>query len=230
MNFKEIKYKINLATLSSPSSGRINELLVKHLTPIANELGLNYSTDKNQWFNKFNKNGIKHVIQFQKTKGNQAILIYGSCFDFLPTISGNNRIITHRTDKSTKLHLFEYANTATKKSFFKNRLLESISLHNEKDFEKTLSESLIGHKPIIEKWFKNNSSIEQNIETCLYQTNQEVRYSTHYPTLDYILSFLYSNNNKQLKANEKWSEFKMKNRDIIDFKTLESLEKKIKIC
>lgn len=230
MRFKEIKHNINLVTLSPLNSERIKELLIKHVAPVAIELGLTSSTNKNQWFNQFDKNGIKHVIQFQQSKGNEAILSYGNCFEFIPTISGSNKIVNHRTDKSTKLHLFEYANTATKKHFFKTKQLEPISLHNEKEFEKTLSNSILGHKEIIENWFRSNSSIIQNIETCLDQLNQKEKYSLHYPTHDYVLSFLYSKNNEQLKANKKWSEFKNNNEELYNSTILETIEQKIKIC
>jgi hypothetical protein len=230
MNFKEIKHNINLGTLSPLNSERIKELLIKHVKPIANEFGLTYSTDKNQWFNQFDQNGIKHVIQFQKTKGNEAILMYGTCFEFIPTINGNNKIVNHRTDKSTKLHLFEYANTATKKHFFKREQLESISLHNENELEKTLSNSIIGHKEIIENWFQNNLSLRQNIATCLNQTDLKDGYGGHSPSQDYVLSFLYSKNNEQLKADNKWAEFKTKNQDFYKSDILTSIEQKIKIC
>ena len=230
MKFKEIKHNINLRTLSPVTSEIIKKLLIKHIVPVAKELGLINSINNNQWFNHFNENGIKHVIQFQKTKGNQAILAYGNCFEFLPTISGSNKIVNHRTDKSTKLHLFEYANTATKKYFFRTKQLESISLNNEKEFEKTLSNCILGHKEIIRNWFKNNTSLNQNIASCIRQSNQNDGYAQHYPTYDYVLSFLYSKNSDQLKASEKWCNFKTNNQELYNSEILKNIEQKINIC
>jgi len=40
-------------------------------------------------------------------KGETGTFTYGNCFQFVPTYSNSAKMINHKTDKSTKLHLFE---------------------------------------------------------------------------------------------------------------------------
>ena len=59
------------------------------------------------WFDDFNDEEIKRVFHYNLMKGETGTFTYGVCFNFVQTYTETALIKNHRTDKSTKLHLFE---------------------------------------------------------------------------------------------------------------------------
>lgn len=163
------------------------------VTPEFEKIGLNKWDGKYTWFNDFNNENVKHVVHYQVLKGIQGSFSYGNCFSFIPTVSNGKKLINHRTDKSTILHLFERLD-GWKGSFENNKNSKDFVLHwNEKEFRNSL-ESIIKTYPIkMRKWFEDNSTVNQNIQSATKQVLQKGSYEYHGPDQKYILAFLYAN-------------------------------------
>ncbi|WP_298489459.1 hypothetical protein [uncultured Maribacter sp.] len=165
------------------------------MTPALNNIGLNKWDGKYTWYNDFNESGIKHVVRYQVFKGFNGSFAYGNCFSFIPTTSNNGKkLINHKTDKSTTLHLWERLD-GWKESFEgtqRENPYDKISHWNEKDFRKTLDLVIKKYPKRLENWFDEHNNIEQSILTVKKQIDLGGSYDFNSPSQQYLLAFLYA--------------------------------------
>ncbi len=168
------------------------EIFKEKVTPEFANIGLNNWNGKYLWYSDFNKEGIKHVIEYNVFKYYGGSFTYGNCFYSVPTISGN-RLINHRTDKSTKIHFFKRLDEWQKSLEENNRNNpDYISTINEVKFRKSLDDVLNRNIPKMKQWFDSMTTIEDNIQglekdvkTSPYEIGQRI------VSCEYILGFLY---------------------------------------
>jgi len=169
------------------------EIFKEKLTPEFIKIGLNNWNGKYIWSSDFNKEGVKHVVEYNVLKGYGGSFSYGNCFYSMPTISGEKKLIYHKTDKSTKIHLYRMLD-GWQESFENNIRfnLDRVSTANEKRFRSTLDDILVRNIPKLESWFVNTQNIEDNIKELkagLSKSNLEK--GQRIISNEYILSFLY---------------------------------------
>ena len=184
------------------------EKRIEILRDIANskfeKIGLKNWNGKYLWFSDFNKEGIKHVVEYNVLKGFGGSFSFGNCFDFVPTISGK-KLVNHRTDKSTKILYFKRLE-GWQKSFEKNNPInpDRISTINEQKFRDSLERVLFTNVPKIKNWFDGKSTLDENIsglhhdvKNPAYEIGQRIISSA------YILAFLYKQKGN-LESAEFW--------------------------
>lgn len=180
------------------------ELLNDIATPLFRDIGLNHWNGKYQWYSDFNSEGIKHVIEFNLLKGFSGGFTYGNCYNFVPTFSGK-RLIHHRTEKSTKLIYYKRSDR-WQKAIDTNRPInpDRINTANAKKFQKTLKYVLKKNITHFNAWFKQNSTIDDNILSLkkeLLHPSQEA--GIRIISDEYILAFLYKQK-EDLTNAEHW--------------------------
>ncbi len=79
------------------------EIFNEIVTPKFSQIGLTNWNGKYLWFSNFNEEGIKYVIEYNVLKGFGGSFSFGICYDFVPTITSQNKLTYHKTDKSTKI-------------------------------------------------------------------------------------------------------------------------------
>jgi hypothetical protein len=185
--------KPDYSKLDIPKAENIKGILDEHLTPMLRDAGLATWNGNYQWFGEFNEYGIRPVFQFVRLKGLSGTFAYGNCFKFMPTVSGTNKLLNHRTDKSVCLHLFERTE-GWRESFNGSELTDIVSFLNDKDFEKTLIQLRDNYQPKFEDWFSTNRTIPENIITAEKQLKGGSAYRINSPAQNYVLAFLYALN------------------------------------
>jgi hypothetical protein len=167
------------------------EIFKKKVTPEFAKIGLDNWNGKYLWFSEFNQDGIKHVIEYNVFKHYGGSFSYGNCFSSVPTLSGN-KLVNHRTDKSTKIHLFRRLSEWQKSMETNSRSNpDKISTINEEKFNQTLNSVLIRNIPELKVWFENHQNLEQNILTLTNDSeNPPFEIGQRIVSSEYILSFL----------------------------------------
>lgn len=214
----------DISKVDPPNRTEIDLLLKSKVDVAFKTIGLSNVLNNRVWFSDFDNNGLKSVVRFQLTKGLGAVFVFGKCFEFLPTISNSHKLINHKTDKSTTLHLFDYTDSIIiRPKFGKPRQL-LISVTNKSDFSKGLDLFLKFGLDKIKSWFEANQTIENCIETGLKQLSVNEQYSLHSPNQNYVLSYLYSKQGKPNEANAYLEKFLEERYDMLN----EEIETKIR--
>ncbi len=150
------------------------------------------------WF-KDNKSSIKQVFQYVRLKGEQGTFAWGVCLDFVPTISGG-KMKYHRTDKSVKLHLFEWTEEYAN-SFFGGQLGNGVATHwGETEAKQSIARLFDKYQKEILDWFESASSIDNLIEIAKRQIQTERSYIVHSPNPKFVLAFLLAKSGQLDKA------------------------------
>jgi len=168
---------------------QLKSLLHEIITPKLLDIGLTKYDGNYTWFSEFNSQKINFVFHYNLMKGETGTFTYGNCFQFVPTYSNSAKMINHKTDKSTKLHLFERTE-GWRKSFEGEPFTDKTSHWGETDCRKSIEELLEKYIPIMETWWINNSTIDQNIKTANYQIEKGGGYRVNHPKANYIKAFL----------------------------------------
>lgn len=221
--FKQIKTDFDYKSFEMPSKEEVNSILEEFVNPFASELGLTKCNKKNQWFGSFNTEGIKSVLEFTRLKGLSGAFKFGNCFNFLPTISSSKKLLNHRTDRSTKLHLFE-STYKIRNNLSDHAMGDLISFHNKIEFQNSLLKLVEKYKPIISMWYDNNKTISENINSAKYQLSVGSDYLINSPSLDYVLSFLYMKIGEDEKSTRHLNKFIETNKQFLN----EGVELKIR--
>lgn len=153
------------------------------------EIGLNKYDGRYLWFSNFDENGIKKVFHYNLMKGETGTFTYGNCFKFVPTFTNTATLLNHRTDKSTKLHLFERTE-GWRKSFEGEPFTDKTSHWGEFECRRTIEDLLNKYIPIMKLWWSNNITIDQNIDTANYQIEKGRGYKVNHPKANYVKAFL----------------------------------------
>ena len=177
----------------------LKTILNEIITPKMVDLGLSKYDGRYHWFSDFDKNGIKKVFHYNLMKGETGTFTYGNCFEFVPTYSQTAAIKNHKTDKSTKLHLFELTE-GWRKSFEGGVFTDQTSHWGETECRKTVEELLEKYIPIMQDWWANNLTINQNIETANYQIEKGGGYRGNHPSANYVKAFLIGKNGDKQNA------------------------------
>ena len=148
------------------------EILNEIATPKFSEIGLKNWNGKYLWFSDFNEDGIKFVVEYNVFKYFGGSFSFGICYDFIPTISSQNKLTYHKTDKSTKIIYYKRLE-GWQKSYENNSRInpDKISTVNEEKFRKSLNNVVENNIPKLKKWFEENKTIEQNITSLLNEIN-----------------------------------------------------------
>lgn len=175
----------------------LKALLNQIITPKLSTLGLRWRGDC-CWIGE-SVNGIRNIVNYSFiTRGRfRGLLAWGVALDFLPLPSGN-RFIYNRTEKSAKLHLFEwpegYIDSFRGKPFVDGY---GITSHRRDLAAETINQVIESELARIESFFKKASSIEGLIEIAEGQYfNNDSFGQMHSPHPSYVLSFLYAKNNR----------------------------------
>lgn len=222
--FKRLNANINLNNVNPPNKSEIDYLVSSKFDLAFKAIGLSNKVDKRLWFSDFDEFGLKNVIRFQLTKGLGAVFVFGKCFNFVPTISTSGRLIRHRTDKSTTLHLFDYSNDIKSKKLLGKKRRCEINLLNQNLFINDLDFLKKNGIDFINDWFKINQNVEQCIQTSLEQISLKGHYLLHSPNQLYVLAFLHSKVGNLIKSKEFFTEYMNYNKANLSFET----ENKIK--
>ncbi len=134
-------------------------------TPKFSEIGLNNWNGKYLWFSDFNEDGIKFVVEYNVFKSFGGCFSFGICYDFVPSISAQNKLIYHKTDKSTKI-IYCKRLEGWQKSLQMHSTIntDKISTINEVKFRNSLNYVIENNLPKLQKWFYENRTSEQNIK------------------------------------------------------------------
>lgn len=180
------------------------EIFNEKVTPEFFKIGLTNWDGKYKWYSDFNEEGIKHVVEYNVFKYYGGSFTYGNCYFSVPTFS-SKKLVNHRTDKSTMIHFYKRLSGWQKSMELNSRdNPDKISTINEKKFKTTLDDVLSRNISQIKNWFKEHSSLEQNIEGLVkvienppYEIGQRII------SCEYILSFLFKQKG-DLNSSEKW--------------------------
>ena len=183
------------------TKSQLKEILNDIITPRMDEIGLNKYDGRYLWFSDFNELGIKKVFHYNLMKGESGTFTYGNCFDFLSTYSSSGLIQNHKTDKSTKLHLFERTK-GWRKSFEGERFTDKTSHWGEEECRKSVNLLLNKYHPIMKKWWSVNSTLEQNINTANYQIEKGGGYNVNHPKTIYCKAFLLAKTGSKEAAKQ----------------------------
>ena len=181
------------------------EIFNEIVTPRFAEIGLNNWNGKYLWFSDFNDQGIKYVIEYNVFKGFGGSFSFGICYDFIPTISSQKKLIYHKTNKSTKIIYFKRLE-GWQKSYENNSRInpDKISTVNEEKFRKSLNNVIENNISKLKKWFAENKTIEQNRLHLLNDINNPpYEIGRRIISFEYILSFIYARN-KDFDSAEYW--------------------------
>ena len=163
-------------------------------TPKFAEIGLKNWNGKYIWFSDYNNEGIKHVVEYNVFKNFGGSFSFGNCFNFVPTISSNAKLVYHKTDKSTKLLYYKQLE-GWKKSYEEHLPLniDRISTINEEKFKRSLNDVLERNLPKFKIWFDNNQTREENISSLLIERKNEKRgFAQRTISFDYLLCFIFA--------------------------------------
>jgi len=172
------------------------EIFNELITPKFAEIGLNNWDGRYLWYSDFNSEGIRHVIKYEVFKYFGGSFSYGNCYDFIPTFDNKNNLKYHKSKSS--IVLLDYKKLDGWQDSYENnytKLPYKISTVNEEKFRKSIFTVLDYNIPIIDKWIKNNNTIDKNIENLLQKiSNPDFDYeyvqSSHFD--EYIVSFLFA--------------------------------------
>lgn len=181
------------------------ETFSEKLTPALVEIGLKHWDGRYLWYSDFNEDGVKHVVEYNVFKQYGGSFSFGNCYQSVPTISGGKRLVNHKTDKSTVIHFFNRLpgwEKSLEDSSFNNK--DRISTVSEAKFQTNLSDVMERNIPILNQWFKDSKSLDQNISKLKNEIqnaseNSELRIVSK----EYILSFLHKQKGDD-KAAEYW--------------------------
>lgn len=180
------------------------EIFKEIVTPRFEAIGLNNWDGKYLWYSDFNEEGIKHVVEYNVFKYYGGSFSFGNCYNFIPTLSGN-KLINHRTDKTTKIIYFKRLD-AWQKSMENNSPInpDEISTVNEGKFRKSLDRVLNENIEKIKRWFEDKKKIEDNISGLLIDIkNPSYEIGERILSFEYVLAFLYKQKDDIVSA-EYW--------------------------
>ena len=168
------------------------EILNEIATPKFYEIGLNNWNGKYLWFSDFNKDGLKFVVEYNVFKGFGGSFSFGICYDFIPTISSQNKLTYNKTHKSTKIIYYKRLEGWQKN--YENKIPinpDRISTVNEEKFRKSLNNVIKNNIPKLKKWFEENNTIEQNTTSLLSDIkNPPCEIGRRIISCEYILGFI----------------------------------------
>ena len=166
-----------------------NPILDEILSPPLLELGLTRVRDLN-WISEF-EGGIAKVFRYLPLKGGQATFSWGVCFDFVP-VEVNTRMKYQRNVKTASLHLFEWTKEYSS-SFLGGNMAGGIcSEWGEKDARKSISRLFQPYHNEVKNWYRSASTFEGAMQVARSQALSGIPYSYHWPSPDYVLSFLHA--------------------------------------
>lgn len=114
-------------------------------------------------------------------KGETGTFTWGVCPDFIPTITGSNKLQLHRTDRSVIPLLFDWPNEYAN-SFLGGKLKNGITTHwGKKDAEHSIKELIDRYENEIFNWFKKASSLQGLIQIAEQQARTGKCYHLHHP-------------------------------------------------
>lgn len=181
------------------------EILDEIATPLFAEIGLKNWNGRYIWSSNFNEEGIKHVVEYNVLRHYKGTFSFGNCFQEIPSISGRNKFVNHRTEKSVGILYYnrtEAAQKALNNWDRKNMGADIVSTANEVKFRSSLQDVLSVNVGLIGKWFSENKTIDQNIaEMIKEKNNPPFEIGKRIITPDYVLAFLY-----KMKNNHELSE------------------------
>ncbi|MCC7452647.1 MAG: hypothetical protein IT222_00665 [Crocinitomix sp.] len=174
-------------------------------TPKFSEIGLKNWNGKYLWFSDFNEDGIKFVVEYNVFKSFGGCFSFGICYDFVPSISAQNKLIYHKTDKSTKIIYYKRLEGWQKSLQMHSTINpDKISTINEVKFRNSLNYVIENNLPKLQKWFYENRTSEQNIKNLLYDINHPTtEIGRRIISFEYILSFIYAKKNN-FESAEFW--------------------------
>lgn len=172
------------------------EIFNELITPRFAEIGLKNWDGKYLWHSDFNNEGIRHVIKYEVFKYFGGSFSYGNCYDFIPTFDNKNQLKYHKSKSNIIIFDYnkldgwqeDYEKNYTKKPY-------KISTVNEKKLRDSIFSVLDYNLLIINKWFLNNKTIDENIQNLVFKIkNPEFEYSHIQRSIssNYITSFLYA--------------------------------------
>lgn len=174
------------------------ELLNLHVTPVLKKLGLE-NVKHNAWLSEENSLGIRKMVKYQYAKG-RATIVWGICLTFMPIPSGK-KLKYQRTNSSADFHLFE---SADEFKYYTNLSINDTDkgsiYHQRHRFENDLIRVINEEMPAITSWFERADTIDGLIEIAEEQISKN--WFTHYPSLHYVLAFLYAKKGNWGKALE----------------------------
>ena len=190
------------------------EILNEIATPKFSEIGLNNWNGKYLWFSDFNEDGIKFVLEYNVFKGFGGSFSFGICYNFIPTISSQNKLIYHKTDKSTKIIYYKRLEGWQKSYENYSRINpDKISTVNEAKFRNSLKNVIENNIPKLKKWFEENKTVEQNKTSLLNEIeNPTYEIGRRIISFEYILSFINAKRN-DFNSAEFWINKHFENRN-----------------
>jgi len=199
----------NSSDVMIPNRETIKRIFNAVTSPVFENMDLSNEKNTYIWSSNYNTEGIKIIIQFKYRRQN-AMLLVGTNFDFIPMISQGK--ISKQTDQ---LHLYEAMLTTVGSE---NR----ISLRNKKIFKQTLELFLQENTKRIEKQIQQSLSIQENIDIALQQLQDPTElYKIRDPQPKYVLPFLYAKLGNKEKALELMNDYLAKTEnvpfDILDY-------------
>lgn len=226
--FKKLQTNIDFSKVNPPSKEKIDGLLQLKVDEALKSIDLTQNLNNRIWFSDFDNKGLKNVVRFQLTKGLGAVFVFGKCFTFLPTISSSKKLINHKTDKSTTVHLFDHSDSLMVRNIFRQQKPLRLSIINHSTFSKDLDNFVQHGIEQIKNWFDINQSIEDCINTALNQLSAGEQYSLHSPNQNYILSFLYSEIGKEEEAKKHLNKFIERRYNMLNKEIESKIREKIK--
>lgn len=190
----------------------LKSLLDISFSPVLYDLGLKWAGNY-YWIGE-NQQGIRKVFHYSLLKGYRGHLEWGVSIDFIPLVSGS-RLFYSRTEKSTKLHLFEWPKGYTC-AFHGEKFVDGIGVashHGEENTVKTLNQAINVDFRNIKDWFGKASTLEGVLEIAQEQVKGYIlertgkcscsnMYTIHYPSPKYVLCFLLGEAGKMEEALE----------------------------
>lgn len=187
MKFKSLRTAFQ--NESPLTNSQLKVVLDDVISPKLKHLGLTNYNGKYTWYSEFNELGIKKVFHYQLFKGPSGTFTYGHCFDFIPTFSGSGALINHRSPQSTRLHLHEITE-GWRNSFLGDVFEDRTSHYGIKKCRKSIDSLLKKYMPIMEEWWQNNQTYQQNIQTADQQIKEGGAYNLFNPNSNYFKAFL----------------------------------------
>lgn len=189
------------------------EILNELASPKFSEIGLKNWNGKYLWFSDFNEDGLKFVVEYSVFKGFGGSFSFGICYDFIPTISSQNKLIYHKTDKSTKIIYYKRLE-GWQKSYENNSPInpDKVSTVNEEKFRKSLNYVIENNISKLKKWFEENNTIDKNITSLLSEIeNPPYEIGRRIISFEYILGFVNAKKN-DFNSAEFWLNKHFENR------------------
>jgi hypothetical protein len=184
-------------------SKEISQILDENISPFLQTKDL-FWNGKDMWYSG-SKNSIRHILKYQKTKGERGTFVWGVRLDFVPTFV-SNKLKFYRTEKNLQLHLFERTDEVAN-AFFGGKLDGGVTTHwGKKAFEMSLKLLFDKYSHKIDTWFLKTTTLKGLVEVAKYQLEVGKGYQFHSPNQRLVLAFLLAKKEELDEAIECLSE------------------------